>query len=59
LYYGIGSKPPLDPGLHLLILFMLSQNPFVTPYFSKHSIVYIEQVGVYLHLETKKGLKHS
>ena len=57
--YGVGSKPPPDPGRHLLSLFMLIHSPLKTPCFSKHSIVYIEQVGVYLHLETKKGLKQS
>ncbi len=51
LYFfsGTGSKPPLAKGLHRIILFILSQSPFIGPYSIKASLQYSLQVGTYLH----------
>jgi len=49
LPYGTGSCPCPPQGLHLITLFIVSQNPLKGPYLLKASIAYCEQVGVNLH----------
>lgn len=44
-YYGTGSYPPFEKGLHLKILHKARNPPLKTPYFSTASKPYSEQVG--------------
>lgn len=53
----MGSNPGLEPGRHLINLFIESHRPLEKPCFCNASIVYTEQVGVNLHLLPKNGLK--
>lgn len=43
---GTGSLPPLQKGLHLSILHIVSPSPRIKPHSEKASIAYCEQVGV-------------
>src|SRR6185503_17494522 len=52
---GTGSCPWPPQGLQLAIRFIVSHNPFKSPYFFKASIPYCEQVGVYRHCGPSHG----
>jgi hypothetical protein len=43
-------------GWHEKILLVLFETPLMSPYILKHSIVYSEHVGRYLHEGVKYGL---
>ena len=44
------SNPPFDQGLHLISRLKVNQPPLITPWFSKHSIAYTEQLGLNLQV---------
>ncbi len=43
--FGTGSYPPVEAGLHLIILFIDKVIPFKKPNLSKEIIAYSEQDG--------------
>ena len=45
IFYGTGSYPPFEKGLHLKMRHTASMPPFNAPYFSTASSPYWEQVG--------------
>ena len=55
MFYGTGSLPNPEKGLHLIILFKDKNDPLINPYFTIASVTYTEHVGVYLQFFPKKG----
>lgn len=56
--YFTGSYPPLQKGLHRMILFTAIHPPFHAPYFVMASIAYSEQVGRNLQHGFFKGERY-
>lgn len=53
--HGSGSYPCPPQGWQRLMRFMVSQNPFINPYFLNASMLYWEHVGVNLHFGPSTG----